>query len=991
MYNRNFDASQITRRKGEKAVAGSFLSCVGTAPLVAIKDSSIIYSVKQGQMTQYTRYPACIGISPGCPCPELNESLISGMNIALPGPVTGITYTVGSIIVSWNAPTNGVGPYTYLVTPYLNGVAQSSVTTAHGFYRFTNLEEWQPYTFTVCAMNGVGQGPIVSADSSFIAPPNSLSAVIMGRPSVADPAPSLSYVIMIGLDQLMQYVASVNMGPTRGSRFMYVWASSIAQAWNWVSSDSRISGVHDNWNWNTKSNTVLSENDKIVWMCNVVDAIMPFFIPGPYRSMFNCNVEVANRVKSFGNWSSWFALWNTWFTSRQNDGSSVASTLQPVESANWNETIIVDGITINSISSYPAPQQWTRLTVNGKKQNYLTYTWDNVTSTCLTEENEAMIQSSVSPSTGSARDAEIDTVKSMAAILSDTDKLIAEFWAGGPGTVSPPLMFLWFWKEYVRTIDSVSCDNIIYSLLDLAIHLFEGGRVTWRLKKAHMEARPIQEIRRRYAGQTIASWNGNVDGAQWIPYQAANFITPPFADFPSGHSHFSKAFALTMYKWFGSTITKRSIMYDKQTLISPLFTMDQNTTYGTFVVPIGASEVQPGTVPSTPITLSFDTWDDMADSAGMSRLYGGIHALTAHTSSQSSAIQVDGYINSTWNILTTSPLVIPSNEPIIPGPVNPSSNDPVVPVNNPSNDPVAPVPTNPSNDPVAPDPVVPVQDPVQDPVISSNEPDVSIVEPYKIQFNYLNGSPSSAIETLFNQSKAFLESIIVQSHGLRLAEISTEYDMIVDVDMKSLGTGILASARPTIANDKVSPAMPLRQLVILNSDALHSSSLLGSSQLNGVSVTKLIPVLIHEMLHGLGIASMQTGYETIGWDQFLDASKTWYVGPGAKSEAIKAYQEIVGNQVQRIPVENSFGSGTAYSHWEEGINSQFQSDYRYYNYGSGNVFHPCLPDEIMTGVAGTSFYFTRLTAGALMDHGYVVDMNSSNIVSYPQTSLQKLV
>ena len=977
MYNRNFDASSITRRRGEKTVAGSFLSKVGTAPnnnqfygsspQLGIKDSSIIYSVKQGQMTQYTRYPTCIGISPGCPCPELNESLISGNNIALPGPVTGITYTVGSIIVSWNAPTNGAGPYLYLVTPYLNGVAQSSVTTAHGFYRFTNLQEWQPYTFTVCAMNNVGLGPVVSADSSFIAPPNTLSDIMTGRPSVGNPAPCLTYVINIGLDQLMQYVASVNMGPTRGSRFMYVWASSIAQAWNWVSSDSRISGVHDNWNWNTKSNTILSENDQIVWMCTVIDSIMPFFIPGPYRSMFNCNVDVSNRVKSFGNWSTWFALWNTWFTSRQNDGSSLASSLQPVESANWSETIIVDGVTINSISSYPAPQQWTRLTVQGKKQNYLTYTWDNVLSSCLTEENEVTIQGTVAPSTGSARDAEIDYVKLLTASLSDTDKLIAEFWAGGPGTVSPPLMFLWFWKEYVRTIDSVSCENLIYSMLDLAIHLFEGGRITWRLKKMHMEARPIQEIRRRYAGQTVASWNGNVDGAQWIPYQAANFISPPFADFPSGHSHFSKAFALTMNKWFGNTITKRSIIYDKQSLISPLFPTDQTTTYGSFLVSVGASEIQPGIVPSVPVTLSFDTWNDMANSAGISRLYGGIHALTAHTSSQSTAIQVDEFIESTWNILTTSPLVIPSSEPV---PVNPST-DPVVPIQ----DPVVP-----SNDPVAP---------VQDPVVPSVP-----VESYKIHFNYLNGTPSTTVESLFTQSKAFLESIIVTSHGLRLPEISTEYDMIVDVDMKSLGAGILASARPTIANDAVIPAIPLRQLVTLNSDALNSTSLLGSSQLNGTTITKLVPVLIHEILHGLGIASMQTGYETVGWDQFLDSSKTWYVGPngdGSNSEAINAYQEIVGSQVHRIPVENSFGSGTAYSHWEEGLNSQFQSDYRYYNYGSGNVFHPCLPDEIMTGVAGTSFYFTKLTAGALKDHGYTVDMNSSNIVAYPASSLQKLI
>jgi hypothetical protein len=219
-----------------------------------------------------------------------------------------------------------------------------------------------------------------------------------------------------------------------------------------------------------------------------------------------------------------------------------------------------------------------------------------------------------------------------------------------------------------------------------------------------------------------------------------------------------------------------------------------------------------------------------------------------------------------------------------------------------------------------------------------------------------------------------------------------EYDMVVDLDMKSLGVGILASARPTVANVSVSPAMPIRQTVILNSDSLNTSSLLGMVLLNDQPVIKLIPVLIHEILHGMGIASLQTAYVTVGWDQFLDGGKTWYVGENGdwtKSHAISAYRELVGSEVYRIPVENSFGSGTAYSHWEEGMNSYFQSDKRYYDYGTGNIFHPALPDEIMTGVAGSSFYFTKLTAGALMDHGYSVDMNNSRIVSYPVSSLQK--
>jgi hypothetical protein len=189
-------------------------------------------------------------------------------------------------------------------------------------------------------------------------------------------------------------------------------------------------------------------------------------------------------------------------------------------------------------------------------------------------------------------------------------------------------------------------------MLDMAIHLFEGSRVTWRLKTAFMEARPIQEIRRRYVGTSLTYWKGTMDGSQWMPYQLSIAPTPPFADFPSGHSHFSKAFALTMNKWFGNTITKTSIIYDGLTLLSPIFQSTQTAPFGDFTIAKGNSEIQMGVVPAAPLTLSFTTWNEMANQTGMSRLYGGIHAMTAHTASQSSAISVDNYIQSSWAIRT---------------------------------------------------------------------------------------------------------------------------------------------------------------------------------------------------------------------------------------------------------------------------------------------------------------------------------------------------
>lgn len=225
---------------------------------------------------------------------------------------------------------------------------------------------------------------------------------------------------------------------------------------------------------------------------------------------------------------------------------------------------------------------------------------------------------------------------------------------------------------------------------------------------------------------------------------------------------------------------------------------------------------------------------------------------------------------------------------------------------------------------------------------------------------------------------------MLHSHGLRMASVSLDHDMVVDVDIQPLAAGILAGARPTVWNTAVTPAMPVRQQVTINANELVAGgSLLSPCTLNGQFVVKLVPVMIHEMLHGLGVASLPTTADTVGWGSFLDATRTWYVGQG-QSKAIQAYQAWTGSTViTRIPVENSFGQGTAYSHWEEGLHNGFVSETRTYDYGSGPIVHPALPNEIMTGLAGSAFYITPLTLGALADYGYPVNEATDAVMGYP--------
>ncbi len=79
-------------------------------------------------------------------------------------------------------------------------------------------------------------------------------------------------------------------------------------------------------------------------------------------------------------------------------------------------------------------------------------------------------------------------------------------------------------------------------------------------------------------------------------------MTPPFPEFNSGHSTFSAAGAEILKSFTGSDAFGASA-----------------------TVQAGSSKVEPGAVPAADVTLSWATFSDAADQAGISRRYGGIH------------------------------------------------------------------------------------------------------------------------------------------------------------------------------------------------------------------------------------------------------------------------------------------------------------------------------------------------------------------------------
>jgi hypothetical protein len=473
------------------------------------------------------------------------------------------------------------------------------------------------------------------------------------------PTLRLQESVMISLNSLLQQAIKSKLGPTRTSRFFYLWFFTITSAYSWVTNNSPIKGVKDGWNW-SEAYPLQSEFEVCCFIHHTIHDTIQTFIPGYNTSTlqriedegFEWNNEdkkfTKYRIFNKGKYNLWKSKWNSWYTARQSDGS-LAAAIPPTAADLPNGTqMLVVSQTINP-STFTHPNSWTPLEFGKIKQKYLTYNWGNVKSTCLTTEDEINIFTTTNTfyPNESQRTSEIGEVVSITNTLSDLQKCEAEFWAGGPKTVSPPGMFIYFWKQFIFLQDP-SLHTLFYSGFEVATILFEVGRLVWALKKEHMQARPIQEIRMRYRGSSLKKYDGtDILGEEWVPYQESNFVSPPFADFPSGHSAFSQSFAKVMIKWFGETIplTKVNHTHDMY-LICPSLKV-QAECFGIFIFPPKSSEIQVNN-PANAITLRWTTWQEMANSAGLSRKYGGIHATSAHTGSQALANVLFDYVQTSW-------------------------------------------------------------------------------------------------------------------------------------------------------------------------------------------------------------------------------------------------------------------------------------------------------------------------------------------------------
>lgn len=161
--------------------------------------------------------------------------------------------------------------------------------------------------------------------------------------------------------------------------------------------------------------------------------------------------------------------------------------------------------------------------------------------------------------------------------LTDVQKTIADYWSDGTASTGTPP------GHWIAIVSQISRDNDLslaaaaeaYARVGMAVH--DAFIACWNAKYIYNLQRPVTYI------------NDNID-AGWTPY----IVTPVFPSYTSGHSVQSAAAARVLTDMFGSM----------------RFTDATHLDHG--LVP-----------PQEP--RSFNSFDEAAAEAAVSRLYGGIH------------------------------------------------------------------------------------------------------------------------------------------------------------------------------------------------------------------------------------------------------------------------------------------------------------------------------------------------------------------------------
>ncbi|MDF4204386.1 vanadium-dependent haloperoxidase [Maribacter sp. SA7] len=236
----------------------------------------------------------------------------------------------------------------------------------------------------------------------------------------------------------------------------------------------------------------------------------------------------------------------------------------------------------------------------------LTPYWQKVTPVTMTSADQ--FRPGPPPMYGSEQlKKEVKEVVDLQANLSDEDKALVEFMRDGPQSVQQAGHWLKFAQDVSRR-DKHTLDQDVKMYFLTEITAMDAFIASWDSKMFYDYARPYALVHEYYKDKTIKAWGGpgvgviEMKGQDWRPYSPDIFLCPPFPSYTSGHSTISGGCAEVLRLFTGDDYFGESVELTPGTL-----TEIDAAFYG------------------KPVTITFPTFTESANMAGMSRVMGGYH------------------------------------------------------------------------------------------------------------------------------------------------------------------------------------------------------------------------------------------------------------------------------------------------------------------------------------------------------------------------------
>ncbi|GHF53257.1 hypothetical protein HNQ07_003273 [Deinococcus metalli] len=206
---------------------------------------------------------------------------------------------------------------------------------------------------------------------------------------------------------------------------------------------------------------------------------------------------------------------------------------------------------------------------------------------------------------------QVREVLAYSATLTPIQQATADYWADGPGGELPPGHWTLF-ATFVSERDGHDAAQDARMFLAVTGAVMDAGVSCWDAKRHYDYAQPASAVRSLLRGRALPGWDGPGNHAPlasaWRPGTGR---TPPFAEYTSGHSTFSAAAATALRLITGSDVFGHGV-----------------------TLPVGHGDGV------SLVRLTWATFSDAADEAGLSRRYGGLHFRDADLAGRAAGRQI---------------------------------------------------------------------------------------------------------------------------------------------------------------------------------------------------------------------------------------------------------------------------------------------------------------------------------------------------------------